>query len=225
MRPGERFPELRCSVARAERESCVLQLMADARFYQQLRRSRNGRTGSLLWTLLSNRGLWLLTFHRVAYYCARHRDVRRPIWWCARVLRSLGSGFSVLLCRSALSGDCEIKGPVYLSNGGYLICGAHSIGAGSLVHDRCTFGYAVARRTEGRPVIGRNVWIGPDCLIVGAITIGDGATVLPGSFVTYSVPPGAVVKGNPASIVQRNFDNSGLRSSLLVVSDIGTPGP
>jgi serine acetyltransferase len=199
--------------------------MADARFYQQLRRSRNGRTASLLWTLLSNRGLWLLTFHRVAYYCVRHRDVRRPIWWCARVLRGLGSAFSVLLCRSALSGDCEIQGAAYLSNGGYLICGAHSIGAGSLVHDRCTFGYAVARRTEGRPVIGRDVWIGPNCLIVGAITIGDGATVLPGSFVTYSVPPGAVIKGNPASIVQRNFDNSGLRSSLLVVSDIATPAP
>lgn len=197
--------------------------MPDARFYQHLRRSRNGSTGSLLWTLLSNRGLWLLTFHRIAHHCLRHRDVRKPIWWCARVLQGFGTGFSVVLCRSELSADCEVKGPAYLSNRGYLICGAHSIGAGSLVHDRCTFGYAVARRTEGRPVIGSNVWIGPNCVIVGAITVGDGATVLPGSFVTYSVPPGAVVKGNPACIVQRSFDNSGLRSSLRVVSDVATP--
>jgi serine acetyltransferase len=212
------------SAARAQ-ESFVLRLMADARFYQHLRRSRNGRAGSLAWTLLSNRGLWLLTFHRIAYYCVRHRNVRAPLWWCARILQGLGTGFSVLLCRSDLSGDCEITGPTYLSNRGYLICGARSIGAGSLIHERCTLGYAVARRTEGRPIIGRNVWIGPNSIIVGAITVGDGATVLPGSFVTYSVPPAAVVKGNPSAIVRRDFDNSELRSSLVIVQDVATVDP
>jgi acetyltransferase-like isoleucine patch superfamily enzyme len=49
--------------------------------------------------------------------------------------------------------------------------------------------------------------------------------VLPGSFLTYSVPPGAVVKGNPAAIVRRNFDNSELRRSLLIVKDVATVGP
>lgn len=205
-----------------EREWFVHQLMADARFYQRLRRSANGRAASLAWTLLSNRGLWLLTFHRIAYYCARRRNARAPIWWCARVLQAFGTGFTVVVCRSDLRGDCEIGAPAYLSNGGYLICGARSIGAGSIIHERCTFGYPVARRSEGRPVIGRNVWIGPNCIIVGAITIGDGATVLPGSFLTYSVPPGAVVKGNPAAMIRRDFDNSGLRRSLAIVQAIAT---
>jgi serine acetyltransferase len=207
------------------RVSLLRQLIADARFYQRLRRPGKERSASVAWTLLGNRGLWLLTFHRIAYYCVRQRNVRAPIWWCARALQGLGTVFSVLLCRSDLSGDCEISGPTYLSNRGYLICGARSIGEGSFVHDRCTLGYAVARRREGRPVIGRNVWIGPNCIIGGAITVGDGATVLPGSFLTYSVPPGAVVKGNPAAIVRRDFDNSGLRSSLAVVQDIAIAGP
>jgi serine acetyltransferase len=208
-----------------ERESLVRQLIADARFYQRLRQRGNGSPAPVAWTLLSNRGLWLLTFHRIAYYCVRHRDVRAPSWWWARVLQALGAFFSVLICRSDLIGDCEIGGPVYLPNRGYLICGARSIGSGSLIHDRCTFGYGVARRRQGRPVIGENVWIGPDCIIGGAITIGDGATVLPGSFLTYSVPPGAVVKGNPAAIVRRKFDNSELRRSLLIVHDVATDGP
>jgi acetyltransferase-like isoleucine patch superfamily enzyme len=52
--------------------------------------------------------------------------------------------------------------------------------------------------------------------------VGDGATVLPGSFLTFSVSPGAVVKGNPAVIVRKNFDNSELRRSLTIVPDIAT---
>jgi serine acetyltransferase/glycosyltransferase involved in cell wall biosynthesis len=224
---NEHFHQVLASVAAvrcAPDQSLTRQLLADVRFYQRLTGVERSRSGSLVRTVICNRGLWLLTFHRIAYYCIRHRNLRGPAWWCARVLQSVGTAFSVVFCRSAFSGDCEISGPAYLSNRGYLICGARSIGAGSLIHDRCTFGYAVAQRNQGRPVIGRNVWIGPNCIIGGAITVGDGATVLPGSFLTYSVPPGAVVKGNPAAIVRRDFDNSGLRSSLAIVQDIATSG-
>ena len=59
-------------------------------------------------------------------------------------------------------------------------------------------------------------------MIAGPLTIGDGATVLPGSVLTFSVPPRAVVKGNPAQIVRTNFDNSGLRRSLTIVPDVAT---
>jgi serine acetyltransferase len=199
------------------------QFLADARFYQHLGRSQGSSTRSLAATLLSNRGLWLLTFQRIAYYCQSHREMRPPLWWCARILKTMGTAFSVVFCRSSFSEDCEIRGPAYLSNHGYLMCGARSIGAGSLIHDRCTFGYAVARGDEGRPVIGEDVWIGPNCIVGGAISVGEGATLLPGSFLTYSVPPGAVVKGNPAVIVRRDFDNRELRDSLAVVHDVPTP--
>jgi serine acetyltransferase len=170
--------------------------------------------------MLCNRGLWLLTFHRIAHYCLRQRRVRSPIWWFARLCKSVGTCCSVIFCKSAVSADCEIRGVVYLSNRGYLMCGARSIGAHSVIHERCTFGYAVARGDEGRPDIGKHVWIGPNCIIAGSVTVGDGATVLPGSFLTFNVPPGALVKGNPALIVRDFFDNSALRRSLTVVQDI-----
>jgi serine acetyltransferase/glycosyltransferase involved in cell wall biosynthesis len=197
-------------------------LAADIRFYRGL--TRGGHTGvvSLVTTMLVNRGLWLLTFHRVANFCLRRRNVRSPLWWLARVCKSIGTCFNVVLCRSQVSEDCEIGGGAYLANQGFILCGARSIGAGSLIHDRCTFGYTVADGVEGRPAIGRNVWIGPNCIIAGSLTVGDGATILPGSFVTFDVPPRTVVKGNPALVVRRNFDNSTLRSSLTVVTDVGT---
>jgi serine acetyltransferase/glycosyltransferase involved in cell wall biosynthesis len=198
------------------------QLLADARFYQRLTRASAAGRAALAWTILSNRGLWLLTFHRIGHYCLRRRRLRSPAWWLARVYKSFGSSFNVLFCRSQFSEDCEIEGPAYLSNGGYLVCGARSIGSGSLIHDRCTFGYTVADGGEGRPVIGRDVWIGPNCIIAGSLTIGDGATVLPGTFLTFSVPPRAVVQGNPAVVTHWDFDNSPLRRSLTVVRDLAT---
>lgn len=211
--------------AAAARYSFVPQLLADARFYRALAGADGFRPLSLPWTMLSNRGLWLLTFHRVAHYCLRRRQVRSPIWWCARLFKGIGTCFNVLFCRSAFSADCEIGGAAYLSNGGYLLCGARSIGAGSLIHDRCTFGYTVADGGEGRPVIGRDVWVGPNCIIAGSLTIGDGATVLPGTFLTFSVAARAVVKGNPAVLVRKDFDNSMLRRSLSVVQDVAVESP
>jgi serine acetyltransferase len=196
------------------------QFVADARFYHDLTRAGRAGPGELALTMLRHRGLWLLTFHRIGYYCASRRRVRSPIWWLVRVCKSIGTCFGVLACRSAVSADCEIPGSVYLPNQGYLMCGARSIGAGSLIHQRCTFGYSVARGDEGRPDIGKQVWIGPDCIIAGSLTVGDGATILPGSFLTFSVAPRAVVKGNPARIVQENFDNSALRRSLTVIHDV-----
>ena len=209
----------------AVRNQFVRQLLADARFYQSLTRASAAGRAALAWTILRNRGLWLLTFHRIGHYCLRRRQVRSPTWWFARAYKAFGTTFNVVFCRSQLSEDCEIEGPAYLSNKGYLLCGARRIGSGSLIHDRCTFGYTVADGGEGRPVIGRNVWIGPNCIIAGSLTIGDGATVLPGTFLTFSVPPRAVVQGNPAVVTHRDFDNSPLRRSLTVVQDLATMTP
>jgi serine acetyltransferase len=195
----------------------VRQFVADARFYHGLRTVGPSGAGSLVGSMLRNRGLWLLTSHRIANFCLRQRNVRSPVWWIARLCKSFGAGFNVLCCRSQFAEDCHIDGVAYLSNHGYLLCGALSIGAGSLIHERCTFGHTVAGGGDGRPTIGKHVWIGPDCVIAGPLTVGDGATVLPGSVLTFSVPPRAVVKGNPARIVQTNFDNSELRRSRGIV--------
>lgn len=200
----------------------VRQFMADARFYHALRGTGRSAGGSLAWTILRNRGLWLLTAHRIAHFCVRRRNVRSPVWWVARLCNSFGTGVSVLCCRSQLAADCEIDGVAYLSNEGYILCGALSIGAGSLIHHRCTFGRTVAGGGQGRPTIGKEVWIGPYCVIAGPLTVGEGATVLPGSVLTFSVPRGAVVKGNPARVVRTNFDNSQLRRSLTIVPDVAT---
>jgi acetyltransferase-like isoleucine patch superfamily enzyme len=50
----------------------------------------------------------------------------------------------------------------------------------------------------GKVVIGENVLVGSNVKILKGVKIGDNAIIANGSVVTRSVPPGAVVFGNPA---------------------------
>lgn len=51
--------------------------------------------------------------------------------------------------------------------------------------------------------IGRDVWIGANAVILGGVTIGDGAVVAAGAVVTKNVECGVVVAGNPARLLRR----------------------
>lgn len=55
---------------------------------------------------------------------------------------------------------------------------------------------------ELRPTkIGRDVWIGANAVILGGVTIGDGAVVAAGAVVTKDVEAGTVVAGVPARVI------------------------
>jgi acetyltransferase-like isoleucine patch superfamily enzyme len=52
-------------------------------------------------------------------------------------------------------------------------------------------------------IIGDNVWIGMNAVILKGVKIGDNSVVAAGSVVTKSVEPNVVVAGNPAVVVKR----------------------
>jgi acetyltransferase-like isoleucine patch superfamily enzyme len=53
--------------------------------------------------------------------------------------------------------------------------------------------------------IGRDVWIGANAVILGGVTIGEGAVVAAGAVVNRDVEAGVVVAGVPARIVRNRF--------------------
>ena len=53
-------------------------------------------------------------------------------------------------------------------------------------------------------VIGDNVYIGPNCVLVEGITIGNNVTIGAGSVVTRSIPDNCTAAGNPARVLNQN---------------------
>jgi virginiamycin A acetyltransferase len=54
-------------------------------------------------------------------------------------------------------------------------------------------------------VVGHDVWIGAEALVMPGVRIGHGAVVGARAVVTRDVPDYAVVAGNPARIVRRRY--------------------
>jgi acetyltransferase-like isoleucine patch superfamily enzyme len=54
-----------------------------------------------------------------------------------------------------------------------------------------------------KPVrIGKNVWIGSNCMILAGAIIGDHSVIGAGSIVTGEIPPRSLAVGSPARVVK-----------------------
>jgi acetyltransferase-like isoleucine patch superfamily enzyme len=69
---------------------------------------------------------------------------------------------------------------------------------------------------KGATAIGSDVWIGIGALVLSGVMVGDGAVVGAGTVVSKSVPPYAMVVGNPARIFRYRFE-SPVRHRLLAL--------
>ena len=58
---------------------------------------------------------------------------------------------------------------------------------------------------KGDTVVGNDVWIGYEALVMPGVRIGDGAIVSSRSVVTSDVEPYTIVGGNPAKPIRRRF--------------------
>lgn len=66
--------------------------------------------------------------------------------------------------------------------------------------------FATHRRAPPKRVtIGNDVWIGHSAIVLPGVQVGDGAVVGAGAVVTKSVPPYAIVAGNPAHVIRYRF--------------------
>ncbi len=58
---------------------------------------------------------------------------------------------------------------------------------------------------RGPAIVGHDVWIGMRAIVMGGVTIGNGAIVAAGAVVTKDVPPYAIVGGVPAKVIRYRF--------------------
>lgn len=74
-------------------------------------------------------------------------------------------------------------------------------------------GHPVSR---GDVVIGSDVWIATDALILSGVTIGDGAVIMARALVTRDVAPYAIVGGVPAQERGKRFDDRTIERLLAI---------
>jgi serine acetyltransferase len=166
---------------------------------------------SCSWLLMTSPGLRLILLHRINHWLYLKREYeseRKRLWRAISILLVPLKKAIKIDTKSQIANDIEIEGGVCFSDQGHIISGAIKTGEGTVIGARVTLGMSLIE--QGRPKIGCNVWIGSDCVIYGAISVGNGATLLPGTVLTKTIPSGVVMQGNPARLVLRNFDNSEL---------------
>ncbi|MBO6047705.1 MAG: CatB-related O-acetyltransferase [Erysipelotrichaceae bacterium] len=60
---------------------------------------------------------------------------------------------------------------------------------------------------KGDTIIGNDVWIGQNAVILPGVHVGDGAIIGANSVVGSDVKPYTIVAGNPAKVLRRRFDD------------------
>ena len=69
---------------------------------------------------------------------------------------------------------------------------------------------------RGDIVIGNDVWIGYEAVILSGVTIGDGAIIGTRAVVTKDVPPYTIVGGVPAKSIRKRFDEKVIEALLKI---------
>lgn len=67
---------------------------------------------------------------------------------------------------------------------------------------------------KGDIVVGSDVWIGYEAVVLSGVTIGDGAIIGARAVVTRDVPPYAIVGGVPSRLIRKRFDDKTVETLL-----------
>ena len=171
---------------------------------------RYGGSGQQVKALLLTPRVWAIVNYRFARWActARMPSVARvPLKVCARLCTFLVE----MVTSVELPPQTAIGAGLFIPHAGYIVVASNAIIG---LHCTLTQGVTIGHRAGGdvsqldSPVIGDRVYIGPGAVILGAINIGDDALIGANAVVIRSVPPRAVVVGNPARLisVKGSFD-------------------
>lgn len=143
------------------------------------------------------KGLLFICYFRVVHFVVKRRITRIclfPIWVLYRLIFNWLLGIDI-------SEHTSIGENFVLWHGvGTIVHPRTIIGDNVTIRHNTTIGNA--KSGGGAPIIGNNVNIGANVVVIGEITIGDNVVIGAGSVVTKSLPANVLVVGNPARIVK-----------------------
>ena len=139
-------------------------------------------------------GLHALWYHRWANFLWRHRF---------RFLARFFSHTSRFLTGIEIHPGAKIGRRFFIDHGAGVVIGETAeVGEDVLIYQGVVLGGTSLKKGKPHPTLGNNVVIGTGAVVLGAISVGDGARIGSGSVVVKSVPPGATVVGIPGRVVE-----------------------
>ena len=95
--------------------------------------------------------------------------------------------------------EAQIGAGLYIGHFGTIILHPDvRIGQRCTIMQGVSIGLSWGKGHHGVPIIGDDVYVGPNAFVGGSITVGDGASIGANSVVTRDVAPGTMVRGVPA---------------------------
>jgi serine O-acetyltransferase len=165
-------------------------------------RSRDPANPTVAEVILCYPGFHILTiFHPIAQFLW-NRNLHALARFCAHIGRFF-TGIEI-------HPQAKIGRNLFIDHGmGVVIGQTATIGDTVTLYHGVTLGGKGDNTTGGKrhPDIGDNVVIGAGAQVLGAIKIGDGASVGANAVVTSDVPAGVTVAGNPARRIGRHKPN------------------
>ena len=141
-------------------------------------------------------GLHALWLHRVANFLWRHH---------LRLLARLLSHCNRFLTGIEIHPGARIGRRFFIDHGAGVVIGETAeIGNDVLLYQGVVLGGTSLKKGKRHPTLENNVVVGAGAIVLGAITIGDGARIGSGSVVINSVPPGATVIGIPGRVIDEH---------------------
>ena len=101
-----------------------------------------------------------------------------------------------------IGNHCGFSGVSIVSNVGVSIGDHVLVGTNTMIGDRNDH---ESRFPEWQPkpvVIGNNVWIGMNCVIMRGVTVGDNVVIGANSVVTKDIPANTIAAGNPCKVIK-----------------------
>jgi len=127
---------------------------------------------------------------------------------------SIGSDCKFISCPNSsivLNDYSSMNSNVHINSscGGKIIIGSYCLIGPGVVFRTASHRYmkkSVIIRKQGHDcgdiILGNDVWLGANVVVLGGVTLGEGCVVGAGAVVTRSVPPYSVVLGVPARVVK-----------------------
>ncbi|MCJ7769586.1 MAG: serine O-acetyltransferase [Dehalococcoidales bacterium] len=141
-------------------------------------------------------GLHALWLHRIANFLWRHH---------LRLLARMSSHCNRFLTGIEIHPGVKIGRRFFIDHGAGVVIGETTeIGDDVLLYQGAVLGGTSLKKGKRHPTLEDNVVVGAGAIVLGAITIGNGARIGSGSVVVKAVPSGATVVGIPGRVIDEH---------------------